>query len=140
MNTLVLIWLQFTVCVGVIGLVGVRLSRYGDAALSGLSQLVTGLSAVTLAAAPYIAVGDVLGSNLFDVLILALNDIAYLPGPIYTAISPVHAISGLPACLMSGVVIVSLAYRPVSRVWHLARLAFLGLYLLNAVIAFLHGK
>jgi cation:H+ antiporter len=40
-------------------------------------------------------------------------------------------------------VIVSLAYRPVSRVWHLASwasLALLALYLLNAVIAFLHGQ
>jgi cation:H+ antiporter len=44
---------------------------------------------------------------------------------------------------MSGVVIVALAYRPVSRVWHIASwasLALLALYLINAAIQFLHGK
>ena len=40
-------------------------------------------------------------------------------------------------------VIVALAYRPVSRVWHTASwasIALLALYLLNAVLQFLHGK
>lgn len=109
---------------------------------TSVPELATTWGAMRLGAVD-MALGNLLGSNLFDVLILALDDFAYLPGPIYRAIAPVHAVSALTACLMSGVVIVSLAYRPVSRVWHLASwasLALLGLYLLNAVIAFLHGK
>ena len=76
MNELTLIWLQFALCVGLIGVAGLRLIRYGDAIaeLTGLSrswiglilvatvtslpELVTGLSAVTLASAPDIAIGD----------------------------------------------------------------------------------
>lgn len=89
------------------------------------------------------AFGNLLGSILFDVLILAIDDFAYLPGSIYAHVSPVHAVSAITACLMSGVVIVALAYRPVSRVWRTtswASLALLALYLINAAIQFLHGR
>ncbi|MDO9198685.1 sodium:calcium antiporter [Rhodoferax sp.] len=89
------------------------------------------------------AIGNLLGSNLFDVLILAIDDFAYLPGSIYMDISPIHAVSAISAGLMSGVVIVALAYRPVSRVWHTASwasIALLALYLLNAAVQFLHGR
>jgi cation:H+ antiporter len=44
---------------------------------------------------------------------------------------------------MSGAVIVALAYRPVSRVWHTASwasLSLLALYLLNAMVQFLHSR
>lgn len=88
------------------------------------------------------AIGNLLGSNLFDVLVLAIDDFA-LPGPIYADVSPAHAVSAITACLMSGVVIVALAYRPVSRVWRTtswASLALLALYLINAAIQFLHGQ
>ncbi len=157
LSPIALIWLQFLVCVGVIGFAGVRLSHYGDAiaALTGLSrnwiglaliatvtslpELVTGLSAVTVAAAPDIAVGDALGSCVFN---LAIDDFAYLPGPIFMHVSPAHAVLAVTACLMSGAVIVALACRPVTRVWRTASwasLALLGLYLLNAFVLYLHG-
>jgi cation:H+ antiporter len=89
------------------------------------------------------AVGNLLGSNLFDVLILALDDFAYLPGPIYAQVSPVHGVTAITACMMSGAVIVALTYRPLSRVWHIASwasISLLILYLLNAAIQFMHGK
>ncbi|MCM2341174.1 sodium:calcium antiporter [Rhodoferax sp.] len=88
------------------------------------------------------ALGNLLGSNLFDVLILALVDVAYVKGSIYAQLSPVHAASAFTACLMSAIVIVSLASRPARRVAGIATwssLALLALYLLNAAIQFLHG-
>jgi len=89
------------------------------------------------------ALGNLLGSNLFDVLILVVDDFAYLPGPLYADVSPAHMMSAITASLMSGIVIVSLAYQPVSRVWRIASwssLALLALYLLNAAVQFLHGR
>jgi cation:H+ antiporter len=77
------------------------------------------------------------------VLIPAIDDFAYLAGPIYEHIAPVNAVSALTACLMSGAVIVALAYRPVSRVWHTASwasLSLLALYLLNAAVQFLQSR
>lgn len=88
------------------------------------------------------ALGNLLGSNLFDVLILAFVDVAYVKGSIYAGLSPVHAASAFAACLMSAIVIVSLASRPTRRVAGVATwssLALLALYLLNAAIQFVHG-
>ena len=74
--------------------------------------------------------------------ILVLDDVAYTPGPIWSAVAPVHAVSAVMASLMSAVVIVALASRPAQRVWHLASwvsMALLALYLFNAVVQYLHG-
>lgn len=105
-------------------------------------ELATTWGAVRLGAID-MAMGNLLGSNLFDVLILAIVDVAYSPGPIYAMVSPLHAVSALMACLMSGVVLVALSYRPVSRVWHRASwtsLLLLALYLLNAAIQYQQGQ
>lgn len=109
---------------------------------TSVPELATTWGAVRIGAID-MAIGNLLGSNLFDVLILAIDDLAYLKGSIYAQVSSVHAVSAMTACLMSGVVIVALAYRPVSRVWHTASwasLSLLVLYLLNAVVQFLQGQ
>lgn len=89
------------------------------------------------------AFGNLLGSNLFDILILAIDDFAYHPGSLYAHVSPMHVLSAMIACLMSGVVVLGLAQRPVSRVlrtgsW--AGLALLALYLLNTSLQFMNGQ
>lgn len=109
---------------------------------TSIPELATTWGALRIGAVD-MAVGNLLGSNLFDVLILALDDFAYLPGPIYAQVSPVHGVTAITACMMSGAVIVALTYRPLSRVWHIASwasISLLILYLLNAVIQFMHGK
>lgn len=108
---------------------------------TSVPELATTWGAVRIGALD-MAVGNLLGSNLFDVLILTLDDVAYVAGPIYTKVSQVHAASAFAACLMSAIVIVSLASRPTRRVAQVATwssLALLALYLLNAAIQFLHG-
>lgn len=109
---------------------------------TSVPELATTWGAVRMGAID-MAFGNLLGSNLFDVLILAIDDFAYRAGPIYQHVSPAHAVSAISAALMSGVVIVALACRPLSRVWHVASwasLALLALYLLNAAIQYLHGR
>ncbi len=109
---------------------------------TSVPELATTWGAIRIGAID-MAFGNLLGSNLFDVLILVVDDFAYLPGSLYDHVSAVHAVSAITAILMSGIVIVSLAYRPLSRVWRIASwssLALLALYLLNAAIQFLHGR
>jgi cation:H+ antiporter len=73
-----MIWLQFILCMALIGFAGTRLSRYGDiiadktrvggtwvglvlmASVTSLPKLITGVTAVTVAGAPNIAIGNVL--------------------------------------------------------------------------------
>jgi len=103
--------------------------------------------AVTIAAlrigALDMAIGNVLGSNLFDILIVAIDDIAFLHGPLLGKVSGVHQASVITAMMMSGIVIVGLLYRPHGRVlgsvgW--ASLLLLMLYAFNSYVLYLHGE
>jgi cation:H+ antiporter len=85
------------------------------AAATSLPELVVTVSALRLDAVD-MAIGNLLGSNLFDMLIVAADDVAYNKGPLLAAVSPAHAISAFGAVIMSGIFIVALLYRPETRV------------------------
>jgi cation:H+ antiporter len=105
-----MIWLQFAATALVIVVAGVRLARYGDvlgektglgrswigvvllAATTSLPELFTGFGATALAALPDIALGDVLGSCMFNLVILSLMD-AVQPEPISARAHQSHALS-----------------------------------------------
>lgn len=106
------------------------------AAATSVPELATTWGAVRVGALD-MAVGNLLGSNMFDVLILALDDLAFVQGPLYRHVTPLHAVTALSAATMSGIVTVALLQRPQTRVWRTASwasLLTLGLYLLNALI------
>ena len=109
---------------------------------TSVPELATTLGALRIGAVD-LAIGNLLGSNLFDLLIVALDDFAYLPGPIYGHVAQVHAASALAASMMSGAVIVALVYRPTTRVlrtmsW--ASVSLVALYLINAAVQFQHSR
>jgi len=111
------------------------------AMVTSLPELVVTLSALRLGAVD-MAIANLLGSNLFNVLILAIDDVFYVRGPILAAVSPVHAVSAMSAILMSGVVIIALLTKPAGRVMRLASWASVALgavYVLNAYVLFSHG-
>lgn len=84
-------------------------------AVTTLPELVVTISALRLGAVD-LAIGNLLGSNLFDVLILAIDDLAFREGPLLAAVSPVHAISAFAAVVMSGIFIIAVLYRPETRI------------------------
>jgi cation:H+ antiporter len=89
------------------------------------------------------AIANLLGSNLFDAAIVALDDLAYTPGPILSAVSASHAVTAISASIMSAVVIAGFAYRPTGRL--LRRFSWIGIalfsvYLMNAVVQYLLGE
>lgn len=87
-----MVWVQFLVCTVVIMFAGAKLSKYGDiiaektglgrtwigvilmASVTSLPELITGVSSVAVFSLPDIAAGDVLGSCMFNILILAILD------------------------------------------------------------------
>jgi len=105
------LWLGFLICTAVIVYSGIRLSKYGDiiaektglgrmwigvvlmASVTSLPELVTGISSVTYAGVPNIAIGDVLGSCVFNMLILAFLDAIYKPMPISAKAHHGHILS-----------------------------------------------
>src|SRR3972149_1556426 len=101
MTATLLPWLKLMACAALIGIAGPVLTRYGDmiARLTGLSrswiglvllatatslpELFTGVSAVTVADAPNIAVGDALGSCIFNLAMLVVLDVMSRDEPVY---------------------------------------------------------
>jgi cation:H+ antiporter len=89
-----------------------------------------------------LAIGNLFGSNLFNIAILAIDDLFYLPGSLLADVSMVHATSALSAMMMSGLAVVGLVLRPASRVFRTVSwisLLLLVIYLLNTWFLYLHG-
>jgi len=109
------------------------------AAATSVPELVVTISALRLNVVD-MAIGNLLGSNLFGVLILAIDDIAYTKGPLLRAVSPANAVTALAAVIMSGIFIVAMLYKPETRVrgtigW--VSLALLIVYLFSSYSIYL---
>lgn len=108
---------------------------------TSVPELVVSVSALRLDAVD-MAIGNLLGSNLFDMLILALDDIAYVKGPLLGSVSPAHAITAFAAVIMSGIFVVAMLYKPGTRIrgtigW--VSIGLLVVYLFSAYAIYLHG-
>lgn len=124
-----MIWVQFLATALVIVFAGARLARYGDvlgeksgfgrhwigvillAATTSLPELFTGFGATAVAALPDIAVGDVLGSCMFNLLILSFMD-AVQPQSISARAHQSHALSIGFGLLLTGVAGMALVAAP----------------------------
>lgn len=101
-----MVWVQFLACLGIILFAGTKLAHYGDAisektklggvwigmvllaTITSIPEVVTGISSATLVGSPDMALGTLFGSNLFNLAILAILDVAGPSLPILTAIRP----------------------------------------------------
>ncbi len=111
------------------------------AAVTSAPEVVVTVAALRMGAVD-LAIGNLFGSNLFNIAILAIDDIAYLPGPLLADVSLTHAASAFSAMMMSGLAVVGLVLRPVSRVMRTVSwvsLLLLVIYLLNTLFLYLHG-
>jgi cation:H+ antiporter len=111
------------------------------AAATSAPEIAVTVAAVRLGALD-MAVANLLGSNLFDILILAIDDAFYLDGPLLANVSQAHALSAVSAIVMTGMAIVGLFYRPAGPLWRNASwisLFLLALFLINSYILFRHG-
>lgn len=107
---------------------------------TSVPELVVTVAAMRMGALD-MAIGNLLGSNLFDMLVIAVDDVLFTDGPILAHVSPMHAITAMSALVMTGLAIVGLFYRPRKRVLRTAgwvSLALFTVYLLNAYVLFLH--
>jgi cation:H+ antiporter len=130
-----LVWLEFFFCTAIILVSGGLLSRYGDmlaektgmghtwiglillASVTSFPELITGLSSVTVAAVPDIAVGDVLGSCVFNLMLIGLIDLFHKPGPILSRVDRGHIVPAVFGILIIGFAALNLL---LSRHWDFA--------------------
>jgi len=155
-----MIWIQFLAAALVIVFAGVRLARYGDilgektglgrswigvvllAATTSLPELFTGFGATALAALPDIAVGDVLGSCMFNLLILSFMD-AVQPEPLSTRAHQGHALSvgfGLVLIGIAGLGLVGGIRFPAVGWIGLYTPALIALYFVSMRVIFAHEQ
>jgi cation:H+ antiporter len=90
-----------------------------------------------------LAFANLLGSNLFDILILAIDDVIFLKGPLFDHVSETHAVSAISAIIMTGIVVIGILYRPNARLLKVVGWISLGLfmvYVLNTYVLFLMGE
>jgi cation:H+ antiporter len=117
-----MVWIEFIICAGLLIWAATLLSKYGDvladktgfgrawvgailiAGVTSLPELASGISAVTWLKAPNLAAGAILGSCLFNLVLIAMMDLAYQPGRILTKAHDGHILSAGLGILLLGMV------------------------------------
>lgn len=136
-----LIWLEFIFCSAVIILCGTYLSRYGDviaekvglgrawiglilmASVTSLPELITGISSVAIVDTPNIALGDIMGSCVFNLSLIALMDILHGPGPIFSKAEHGHILSA-----GFGIILIGFASISILSNQNIPAIGHIGLY------------
>ena len=77
---------------------------------TSLPELVIAITAIRLKSLT-LAVGDIVGGNAFDTLFIAVSDIAYREGSIYTGISIIEQFWLAVTILMTGIILMGLLHR-----------------------------
>ena len=120
------LWLGFIVCAGLIVYCGTNLSRYGDviaektglgrawtglvlmAGITSLPELINGISSVTVAGVPDIALGDIMGSCIFNILIIAVMDMLLGRRQVFSNAGKSHFLSLAIGMILISIVSVSI--------------------------------
>ncbi len=111
------------------------------AVVTTLPEMAVTLGALRLGALD-MAIGNLLGSNLFNVMILAVDDAFYVQGPLLADAAAVHAGTAVTALVMTGLVIIGLVMRPQGRTLRVVSWVSVGLvaaYVVNAALVYLGG-
>ncbi len=124
-----LVWLKFSICSTAMIYAGYKLSMYGNiisektqitktlmgfvllAVATSLPEFVTSGSSITVVHSPNLAAGDLLGSLLINLMIIALLDLIQGKGPLMSEARPSHILYGGLSIILMGIVCSSLILR-----------------------------
>lgn len=156
-QSLALTWMRFLISAGFVIGAAIFLSKAADviATATGLGgtfigttlvafttsapELVTSIAAIRMGAVD-LAVGNVLGSNIFNMNILVISDLFYRGGYIISAGSSTHAITALVGLLLSGLIALGLLAPIPGRIGRVSfeALIILAVYFLGTYLVFMH--
>jgi cation:H+ antiporter len=149
-----MIWIQFLICASLVVVVGSQLGRYADilaektglgrswvgavllAGATSLPELATGISAVTVVGDVNLAAGGVLGSCLFNLLLLAVLDGASGPTPLLRRAETSHILAAGLGTIMLTLVMIGLY---VTQTLALPPLGWIGLPSLIVIGVYISG-
>jgi cation:H+ antiporter len=129
--------------VGIAEITGLGTGFVGTALLSlvtSLPELIAAVAAVRLSAFD-MAVGNLLGSNVFNMFGLAIADFFLLDGPFLSVIDPAFVLVGLLGMLLTNMALIGNLARVERKFlfFELDSLAILAVYLLGMYLLFLRG-
>jgi len=108
------------------------------AVTTSLPEIVVSLAAVRIGALD-LGIGNVLGSNLFNLLILGLDDVFFRAGPLMADASPSHAVSIVAIVMMNALFLIGLTYKVMTKrfvvTWDMGAIA--GVYGIAMVLSYL---
>jgi cation:H+ antiporter len=81
---------------------------------TSLPEIVVSLAAVRIGAID-LGIGNILGSNLFNLLILGLDDVFYRHGPLLAEVEATHGLSIVAVVTMNGLFLTGLTYRVMTK-------------------------
>ena len=104
---------------------------------TSLPEIVVSLAAVRIGAVD-LGIANVLGSNLFNLLILGLDDVFYRPGPLMRDAAVAHSVAIVAIVMMYAVFLIGLTLRLTAKrfvvQWDTGAIA--GLYLVAVTLAY----
>jgi cation:H+ antiporter len=122
------LWVQFMLCVGVIVGAGIYLVKFGDviaertrlgrlwagailvATATSLPELFTGVSSVLIFDVPDIAVGTLLGSCVFNLLLLVMLDFMSGKHSFFDGVNPAYIVEAAFALVLTSIVALGLYF------------------------------
>lgn len=139
-----MVWIKFAICLAVIIVAGTKLAKYGDAiaektglgriwvgvvllaAITSLPELATGISSVALVGKPDLTLGDLFGSNLINLVLIAIIDVFYTRGPVLHYLGTGMVLAAILSTLLIGVAATSIYVA--QNVAPLGIFGYIGLY------------
>ena len=104
---------------------------------SSLPEVVVSIAAVRMGSVD-LAIGNIFGSNIFNIFILSIDDIFFTQGPLLSYINKAHIISALSAIVMTSISIMGLTYRADKKtlLWGWDSIAMIFVFILNIGLLF----
>ncbi|MFH1904317.1 MAG: sodium:calcium antiporter [bacterium] len=150
------IWIQFSTGAIIIILAGFKLSKYGDiiaektgigrawigmiflAGATALPELFTTCSSVYIEKAPNLAAGNVMGSIIFNLFIIAILDIVQGHGPILRKVNLGLILLGAISVILSVIAVLGMLLKNTASVFSIGPASFLiiGIYLVGMRLSF----
>ena len=108
---------------------------------TSMPELVVTIAALRLGAID-MAVADILGANMLDIVAITWTDLFYTQGPILCSVSNTHLVTAAVVMVMSLLVVVGLRFREKRKIFFVISwyaLALIGLYIFGVYALFTSG-
>jgi len=105
---------------------------------TSLPELTVSVASLRIGAVD-MAVGNIFGSNVFNMFILAIEDVFYFKGPLLSFIEPQHMIPALLAMAMTGLAVAGLIYNSEKKrfLWAWDSLGIILIFIANLFLLYM---